>query len=454
MIMRLRLVVPINLILVIVVAMKETGEDWKHLHDPLDIDTALCRMGSAKHPKEAIQDMINSKEQQFLVWGRGSGPRGGLGNDLVFWPAVFVASLLSGRVPVIDDVSQPLFKVGTICKEKYLDCHIPMLSSMKEVAGLKMTSGTVKDAITSQSRIIRVTGFYRHSNWWVHNITQGTCVRKILNCTDIVAMQKGGRDICVERAAMSILAGRGPGKGLEAHARTLVSRLKIWIKDRGQGSTFSVQENIKRNIVDYLEGKDSGTNQSSFFGTAVHMRFQFPSVENDGYTKLQRHIEATEWLSSIKSDRLMNLLWNITMDNNAHVHTDDYTLMFISSDSEVMKEKIFEATCVNGTKFYDKLVPIYLPIYSDMTHLRHFEDIEVSEDRDVLPSIIFDWLMMSKGSQVLSYRGIHSHFQSTFSLSAAMFGAPIVFCEKAGHFVYKGKRLVFQRMLPHALDNF
>ena len=150
----------------------------------------------------------------------------------------------------------------------------------------------------------------------------------------------------------------------------------------------------------------------------------------------------------------MNLLWNITMDNNAHVHTDDYTLMFISSDSEVMKEKIFEATCVNGTKFYDKLVPIYLPIYSDMTHLRHFEDIEVSEDRDVLPSIIFDWLMMSKGSQVLSYRGIHSHFQSTFSLSAAMFGAPIVFCEKAGHFVYKGKRLVFQRMLPHALDNF
>ena len=459
-----------------VVAMEGTGEEWKHLHDPLDMDTTSCKMVRAKHPRDTIRHMMDSNEQQFLVWGRGNGPRGGLGNDLVFWPAVFVSSLLSGRVPVIDDISQPLFKVSTICKDEYLDCHIPQLSTIDQTAfemspleaSKMMITGTVREAITSQNRVLRVTGYHRHSNWWAHNATQAACVRKILNCTDIVAMQKGGRDICVERAAMSLLAGLGPGKGLKAYAKRLISRLKIGIKEKEQSSIFKIEQSIKQQILGYLEkqdyNNDSSIDQAYLFGTAVHMRFQFPSVETDGYTKKQRQAEATEWVAANKNFKLMDLLWNITMNTDdlalytnksaASAIMNDYTLMFISSDSEMMKEKIFEATLVNGTVLYRKLIPIYLPIHSNLTHLRHFEDIEIGEDKDVLPSIIFDWLMMSRGSQVVSYRGVHSHFQSTFSLSAAMYGAPIVFCEKAKHFVYKGKRLVFQRMQPHALDNF
>ena len=457
---------------------REPSTSWMHLYDPLDVDYT-CNIPRAFHPSNAIKHFTSSgskrAQQRYLVWGRGEGPRGGLGNDFVFWPAVFVSSLLSGRIPVIDDISQPIFKVSAICKRKYLDCQIPLLSSIDidEVPEYtpssrdKITSSTVREALTSTSQLVRVTGYHRHSNWWTQNQTQAACVRKILNCTDIVALQRGGRDICVERAAMTLLAGRGAGIGLRPFASSLVSRLKVGVKGKDQSAV-----NIQQKILTYLQEGNineirrgiGDEDESRIFGTAVHMRFQFPSVEVDGFTEDERSLEATEWMTTEKNRKLIDLLWNVTMSNNAgggddanantNIVQNNYTLMFISADSELMKEKLFQETLERGIKLYAGLVPVYLPIHSNLTHLRHFEDIEIGADDQTLPSIIFDWLMTSQGQQVVSYRGVHSHFQSTFSLSAAMYGAPIIFCDKAKHFIFKGKRLVFQRKLPHVLDNF
>jgi hypothetical protein len=167
-----------------------------------------CRtMPKASHPSDLLSANQFGKNG-YLVWGRGVGPSGGVGNDFVFWPAVFSASLLSGRTPVLDDITSPIFKLATICNSSsaYLACSVPLLSSVltdeRREIGLKMVRVDVKEVLRMpDTRFLRVDGFFRHSNWWQSNRTLSRCVRNVLNCSESGStVQKAGRHLCVERS--------------------------------------------------------------------------------------------------------------------------------------------------------------------------------------------------------------------------------------------------------------
>jgi len=259
--------------------------------DPSQHTSRSCRaLPRAKHPADLLSPPSNH-HAGYLIWGRGIGPSGGVGNDFIFWPAVFAASLLSGRMAVLDDISRPVFKMATICNgtAAYLDCSVPLLSSIltneewshKDISS-KIVKVDVRDVLQMpDNRFLRVDGYFRSSNWWQVNHFQPTlivvfitsfvqsnrtlarCMRHVLNCTESSsAVQKAGRHLCLERAAMSFLAGTGPGSGMRRFADTLSARL--------------VGEVDRDAVREYLAQSSSVYRSSSrpLFDAALHLRLQ------------------------------------------------------------------------------------------------------------------------------------------------------------------------------------
>jgi hypothetical protein len=345
------------------------------------------------------------KEEKFLVWSRGIGPSGGLGNDFIFWPAVFVTSLLSGRRLVIDDVSKPHFKIATICNASYLNCQVPLLSTLSltksELFSIVRTDvSSILSPEHENRRILRVDGFYRSSDWWQQNTTLARCVKQTLKCpgrsrgTKHQNIQKQGRNLCVERAAMSLLVGTGPGEGLRRHADALTNRL--------------VGSVDKRLVKEYLHNQYG--HEHKIFAASIHLRFQFSGVEQDGVTSQISLIEITKWLSTEKNRQIFeflsetlhtkiksylnnnpNYIFNRDNSNNMNIQ------LYLTSDSEALKVLMYQYLSTNYSVSY-------LPTDSRNPHIRTFETSTMKDPDAIWPDILFDWLMLANSEMIFSYR--------------------------------------------------
>ena len=266
--------------------------------EPAQETSKYCKaLPQACHPRDAVRGLCSNTKGGYLVWGRGIGPSGGVGNDFIYWPSVFASSLLSGRMLLIDDISEPHFKIATICNSSYLDCQVPMLSSLIHTGAYagstsslqkQLVRSDVKDVLQHSSvPFLRVDGFYRNSNWWQHNRTLARCMRNILNCSEYSpTVQKAGRHLCVERAAMRLMVGQGPGTGLHAFAGSLAARL-VGDVDRGR-------------IRSYLTSTYRPANVRPLFDASIHLRLQFSRIEADGVSSMANLNEVLVWLNTDK----------------------------------------------------------------------------------------------------------------------------------------------------------
>jgi hypothetical protein len=122
----------------------------------------------------------------------------------------------------------------------------------------------VKEALRlPRVKYARVDGFYRSSNWWQHNRTLARCVRHILNCNESSStVQKGGRHLCVERAALQLFAGHGPGLGMKPFASSIAARVV--------GISSGERDMIRK----YLSGETGEQRQRPLFDASIHLRLQ------------------------------------------------------------------------------------------------------------------------------------------------------------------------------------
>lgn len=253
-----------------------------------------------------------------------------------------------------------------------------------------------------------------------------------------------GRHLCVERAAMRLLVGHGPGEGMKDFIERITSRLV--------GGDIPTQGKIRDHLLSVQNRDEPG----KLFAASVHLRLQFPSIENDGFSQDQKEEEVRIWQSEPKNQRVLDSISNLIVESWAE--SKHRSLVYISSDSEPLKMILYEQLKKLSNEYRSRSrlsynMAIYLPFKStNLTHLRNFEQIH--KDSDLWPGILFDWLMLSSSQRIISFRGVQSYVMSTFSLSAAMFGAPIRFSNDSDHFVYSGKRVVFKNGAPVFIDNF
>ena len=289
-----------------------------------------------------------------------------------------------------------------------------------------------------------MAGYQRNSNWWRKNDTLATCVRTILNCVDGANVKKfvwERRNICVERAAMRLLVGNGPGVGIIPHAKDLVSRLKIGVSPTLQEDALT--QGRKKSIMEYLQSPSSRSAENShkLFGSTVHFRFGLPSIEKDDLFAVEyRQAEAMGWLQLEKNKKLMKMLcWDVT--NGATLENSADNLVYISSDSSLLKEIISDMIAVTF-----RAVPVFLQINASTTHSRHFS----GKADNILISAVFDWLMVSQSQQIFVHRRTDwGKVPSSFSQSAFMYGLPIVYSKVGGFWTYNGIRYLFKLGEPH-----
>ena len=129
------------------------------------------------------------------------------------------------------------------------------------------------------------------------------------------------------------------------------------------------------------------------------------------------------------------------MTNGATLENSADNLVYISSDSSLLKEIISDMIAVTF-----RAVPVFLQINASTTHSRHFS----GKADNILISAVFDWLMVSQSQQIFVHRRTDwGKVPSSFSQSAFMYGLPIVYSKVGGFWTYNGIRYLFKLGEPH-----
>lgn len=346
-----------------------------------------------------------NRDRSFLLVGSESAGSG-MGNLLIFFPAIYYFAAFTGRDIIIYDNSI----IGEMCK--IIQCGFPFASEMAlafpqyfskdqlhhveevRVGDMRKYMEGTKNL---PARIIRGSGFMPASDWWVYYNTTVHCVHKITGC-DL------GDIGCSDRHAYQRLV-RGPFK----------SALSTDEEKRITGIPDHVKHAILTLPHSYAPRLDA----------AIHIRTQFKGFEalNDiDHTDYKK--EVSDWLASSECETVFGALESKLMDSltenlvrdNITTNEDPYNI-YLASDNEEVKSE-FAAILRNQSRHPNLKINVMKVETQFIHHVKNLNLLKSATNNTGLLDLVFDWYALSLSNIVFAWRKGSSHLVSTFVHSA------------------------------------
>ena len=352
-----------------------------------------------------------NKARRFVLFGSPEPEQGaGIGNLLIYFPALYYFAAFTGRDIIISDKSI----IGEMCR--IITCGFPFASEMalafpailgkgdpyslkKSVEMLGVTDfirymeGTRK--LRSNGNVIYAFGYKSESAWWQYFNTTVHCVSKLTGC-DL------GDVSCADRHAFQRLV-RGPFKA----SLTAAEEKRI----------HGVPDNVKHAIL---------TLPHAFaprLDAAVHIRNSFVNFErqtdiNDpDYKK-----EVTDWLNSTEcavvfQELETKLIEQLTESRGAlNATSADVAYVYLAADNENVKDAFAER--VGRTGRHPFTVRVMRVETKFIVHVKNLAKMKAMTANEGLLDLIFDWYALSLANIAIAWRQGSTRHISTFVHSA------------------------------------
>jgi len=370
-------------------------------------------------------------DRRFLLLGKDDSGSAGLGNLLIFFPAVYYYAAITGRHIIVNDRS--LF--GAVCR--VVQCGFPFLdevrlafpnilnnNTLSLIRELKVVEITryMDQSHAVSSKLVRANwGITSKSDWWVwHNISSH-CVQRITGCIL-------GDIMCAERHAYQRLI-RGPFLSAPSSSLSMLDR-----ESRINGTPRSMASAILSLPHAYAPR----------INAAIHLRNQFShfetsnSIDSVGYRQ-----EVSNWLNS--SERVdvfaaMEMqLRRLVRSTRSGTGVDSHILygpdgrggtgfaasdsreqlpiyVYIASDDEevkavMVKELMGDRSLADAVQFVRLSTP-------GVYHTKNLKQLKRAPHGDAMFDVVFDWYMLSLTNTIYAWRKGSSGMPSTFVHSA------------------------------------
>ena len=346
-----------------------------------------------------------NKNRKFVLYGSPEPSEGaGIGNLLIYFPALYYFAAFTGRDIIISDKSI----VGEMCK--IITCGFPFASEMAlafpailgkgdshtlkrsaETLGatdfLRYMEGSRK--LKGNGNIIYAFGYKSESAWWQYFNTTVHCVQKLTGC-DL------GDVGCADRHAFQRLI-RGPFKASLSSAE--------------EKRIHGVPDNIKHAIL---------TLPHAFaprLDAAVHMRNSFAhferqaSIDDPAYKK-----EVADWLNSTEcasvfSELESKLVQQVEESRRGQNSTDsDVAYVYLATDNENVKDAF--AAIVGQPGRHKFTINIMRVETKFIVHVKNLATMKAMTNNEGLLDLVFDWYALSLANigMLLLQRSVRSDF--------------------------------------------
>ena len=326
----------------------------------------------------------------------------GFGNEIVFFPSLYMFAAVSGRGIIICDGGL-IFELCSI-----ITCGFPyysnMASSFPVLLPWKLLKHPrhirTKDFISFvegkylvENTVIVPDGFFWKSNWWITNSEAAECARKISGCElyDV---------LCVERHAYQSLI-RGPflAKASEQHQHRIVG----------------MPSHIKHGILSLPYSYAPRVSAS------VHFRAQFDAFENmTGSADQSYRDEVFEWLNSSTGQRVFSDMESmLTLKLQSTQHSIDQSALpqnisyvYVAADDAYVKDAFI--------RMIEHKYPNIKAMRIESNNIGHTKDVKLMKNmtnNEGVFDMVFDWYTLSLSNVVLAWRR-NTNMLSTYIATA------------------------------------
>lgn len=343
---------------------------------------------------------------KYVVLGENA-KGGGVGNVLIFYPAVYAFAILSGRKIIINDKSA----IGLMCS--VVKCGFPFISDIEELFPDLVNSETLGRAPTFAAfnfidyfnnndtiskPIVKSHGYSFKSDWWVYGPELASCVSRAIGC-DI------GDIPCFEHHAFQRLIV-GPLLNTGNQSNLLLDRL-IGLPNHLKTKYFSVAH-------DYLPRLDF----------SLHLRNQFKHFESgnpEADSSFQEEIQT--WLNSSYCSELFDFIGSkvIKHVNESRILNNNSNSIkpfsiYIATDNEIIKDQM--VSYLNNLT-----IPNLIIIRTETQGIFHIKDYERFHEQSKglgILDLVLDWYFISMSNVLYSWRSGNGKavIQSSFAHSA------------------------------------
>mmetsp|Transcript_1651 Transcript_1651/g.1730 ORF Transcript_1651/g.1730 Transcript_1651/m.1730 type:complete len:401 (+) Transcript_1651:74-1276(+) len=365
----------------------------------LIFDTVLVRINAVVKCRDPMFDIDNTPDshKKFILLSPPVNG-GGIGNQLIFYPAQYVYAILTGRDIVIHDRGL----MGELCS--VITCGFPFLSQMHAAHPDSFTDEQLKagrvmkayDMIREfkgefevNNDVAYPAGTVRKSDWWLWMNGTTECVQRITGC--------GWGDFeCMEKYAFQSLI-RGP--------------FRSYLTAREEERITGIPKHMRHGIL---------TLPRSFaprFEIAVHIRAQFHHFESQVAHNDTSYVEEVQtWLNSTQGvsvfdafeEKIVEELYNLGLYRTA----DEPAYVYVAADNEDVKDAFISKIEASHP------IKIMRIETAGIVHTKDLETMKSMTAGEAGFDLAFDWYALSLSKIILAWRrdtGMRSTFVQTAS---------------------------------------
>jgi len=351
--------------------------------------------------------------KRYVVYGDKG--QAGMGNVLIYWPAVYAFALIQNREIILTEGTLAAY----IC-ETQPNC---IYRTMKEIPKNEtsfwnhphhshdMFTTTARELyqfaaneIKLDNKVMISKGFLDKSQWYIINTNTSRCITKLTGCP----MWDSN---CVIKHAFASLYPMPFASHLLEHSRLSGDEVRI-------NAAFD----SKTSIGDYFTDRSSGGGNPFFsrrFDLGIHLRIQFHLFENHTDPNAPEFIKLQQnYIKEKMSVAIMNQTVTWIKNNLA-----DGSAIFVAADDEYVKQTLaskIEDAGYSVTLSNSKGIKHSKHIHLGGNNWKHMEHV----DSNIFYAI-FDWFTLATAKRIYAYRSVPAgqcqQRASSFALSAQHF---------------------------------
>ena len=344
-------------------------------------ESLKCNLEFACDPT-SFGNGCQQNKTKFIIFGNDGS---GIGNQLVFFPAVYAFAITQGRQILLEDdtVIANLCKLLEFCffrTVKNATLQYPQIkNAINHPVHLK-----VKDFIewskgsksNSNKLVVKASGYKEDISWWTNNKSFVDCIAKFSNCCKNCFS-------CTARESLNILL---PGW-----------LKKSYIERFAQFRSFPTTENSRPPIFD----------------VGIHLRNQLHYFEMNANPNSSLSEKASA--EYISSNQTLKLFKNLVKRLQAQVPLN--SSVYISSDNEYVKQNLTEILQSLGYK-------VYRVLSDGIVHSKSSAILSKLTSKKGYHDTLVDWKCISNSNILLVWRDVRPKFAirfiSTFAKSAKL----------------------------------
>ena len=346
------------------------------------------------------QQVENENRKYALLSGPSIG--GGLGNELIFYPAAYIFAAMTGRSIIVSDGGL----MAELCS--VITCGFPLLSEIAPAFPIDLSPYKIKAARGIKSwdfvkhfegsipeidtKIVRPGGYMWKSNWWLNVPGAADCLSKITGC-EVYDVK------CIERHSFQALV-RGPFR----------SQISSSEEKRISGIPAKVRHallTLPHNFAPRLD-------------IAVHLRVMFQTFEawHGDLNKEQYFKEVQEFLNSTHRKQVFNDLENRILQSIPKLSAgydgpnENLTYVYVAADDAYVKDAFIRMI----EHKYPNIKAMRIESNS-IAHTKNLGRMKNLTNNEGVFDMVFDWYTLSLSNVVLAWRR-NTNMLSTYIATA------------------------------------